>query len=206
MNYDKEIKDVTEYIERMSTTKIYSPMTLDGNIIRDGKRLYKDQNKRIYPIISKIKTGGTLLDLGCNVGYIMKEIIKERQVKATGVDHNNNLIKLCKDNFELEEINVSLVCDDIIKFINKCMEQKIKYDYVLFLSVFDFDGTMMILDNLLKITRRRLFLEPTNHEKMTAQEQKERYKISKLKDYRSSLLAFTDYQERGLYVVFKEKN
>lgn len=194
-----------KYAKSLGKTTVYTPITLNGKLIQDSnRRKHKNQHHRINAITSKIKDGTTFLDLGCNTGYLLKEIMKIRNVKGTGVDCEEDLIELCKINFELEKIDAKFLLEDIFVFVQKCIDEKIQFDYVSMTSVFEFEPTMMFMDTLLKITRRRLFFEATNHKKYTIEQQKHLHKNSKLSEYRHSLLSVTDYQDRLLYVIFKK--
>ena len=201
------IKELKEYCESLDWSLIYNPVVVDNELIFDGnRRKLKNQHARVNHIVSKIKEGGyTFLDLGCNTGYMLKEFIKQKQVVGTGVDTEEELLKICEMSYKFDNINATFVKENLWHFLHKCRIDKIKFDYVSMTSVFNWDVTMEQMHNLMAVTRRRLFLEPTNHEKLTIAEQKERYENSILKkDYRSNLLAYTDYQDRGLYVVFQK--
>lgn len=194
-----------KYAKSLDDIKVYTPITLNGKLIRDGNpRKLKNQHHKINAITSKIKDGTTFLDLGCNTGYLLKEIMKVKNIKGTGIDREEDLIELCKTNFELEKIDAKFLLEDIFIFVQKCIDEKIQFDYVLMTSVFEFEATMEFMDELLQITRRRLFFEATNHEKYTIEQQKHIHKNSKLSEYRHSLLSVTDYQDRLLYVIFKK--
>jgi len=67
-----------------------------------GWDIKKNQNKRfnnIFKIIN-LKDCKTILDVGCGFGDLFKFIIKKKiKLKYSGIDINNNFIKICKKNF-----------------------------------------------------------------------------------------------------------
>ena len=162
------------------------------------------QHLRTTPLRYNVQRDSEFLDLGCNTGFFLKELVKAKNVKATGVDVKQELINICEKTFKYDRVEAEFICSDFQPFIDNCILTGVQYDNVAMLSVFDFDTTVEhMLERLLAITRHKLFLEPTNHTKETTEQILERLKCRPFKNLNVKVLGTTDYQNRILFMVTK---
>jgi len=204
--YTSNIYEIKKFIKSLDEWDVYNPITINGELLIDGnRRKMENQHIRINAIANNIKPNSSYLDMGCNSGFIIKELIELKNIKATGVDIEDDIIKLCKLINKIENLNINFIKQDIKKFIIECRKNNIKFDNVSMLSIGDFNETVLLLDFLLSITKYNLFLEPTNHEGMSISESKEKIKKLFPKKYNIEILTITDYQNRFLLKVQNAK-
>jgi len=201
---ERQFQKISNSIKTITEKEVYDPIFVNGILLKDGlRRKAKNQYKRIDPIANNIEEGGTFLDLGCNTGYMLRKLVKRKKLKAVGVDYVHDLILLCKLIFDYDDLYAKFVNMDLFEYVESCIEKRLTFDYVSMTSVFDFDSIIKMLDSLLSITDKKVFLEPTNHEKMSYDDMIKRFEESPLSKYNTKIIATTDYQDRLLYMVEK---
>ena len=199
-----ELLGINEFSKSMDYWEVYNPITLHDMLIRDSaKRPYNQQYIRLDALAPQIKFGSTLLDLGCNAGFFIRELSKLRNIIATGVDNQPNLIELCNMINDFEQLNATFIQADMLKLIQKYRSKKTRFDYVLLTSVFDFDACEAIFPQLLEITNIKVFVEPTNHEGRSKKEMSQIFQEKFGDPYNAKFLTTTDYQNRFLFMVDK---
>ena len=63
--------------------------------------------------VSRIKSGATVLDIGCGNGFLAHDIAKKSGAQVTGIDLNQGSIDVARQRFSHE--NVKFVCGDVLK-------------------------------------------------------------------------------------------
>lgn len=182
---------------------VYCPLVYNNELIKDGiKRKYINQS-RLHLLSNQISKNTTVLDLGTNSGYILKELARLNNIKGVGVDVNQKFVNLCQLLNQSEHYELEFICMDVQDYIKFCLRYNIKFDYIMFLSVFDYSRTMSMVDDLLMITNYKLFLEPTNHSKRS-KDYLFNFRFKPYIDkYNWELLGYTDYQNRLLLMIEK---
>ncbi len=64
--------------------------------------------------------GKTVFDFGCGTGRLTIGAVLLGAKKAVGVDVDNNMIELAKENAKNVGVNVKFICEDIESFSGKC--------------------------------------------------------------------------------------
>ena len=101
------------------------------------KKFRWDMYARFNYTIQKSKpiSGMTFLDVGCGTGLYSIEFAKNNASKVTGIDIADNMIKVCKERAEKE--NLTEKCDfyvgDLLTFNSDS-----KYDVVIGIGLFDY--------------------------------------------------------------------
>jgi hypothetical protein len=199
------IGSIQRYIhDNISIQHLYSPVIFKDFLVTDGcKRKYDHQHDRIKYILDNINDKETILDLGCNTGFMINELIRFKDIKATGVDNIGCLIKLCELIHSYQDSKSTFILNDMNDFIIACQRNGKTFDNVIIASVFEFEEIISMVDALLSITKKRLFLEPTNHKLYSIEELNKYYIDSFKKIYRIKILGHTDYQNRVMLMVDK---
>jgi 2-polyprenyl-3-methyl-5-hydroxy-6-metoxy-1,4-benzoquinol methylase len=183
---------------------VYNPVTLNGELLQDGnKRKLINQNIRVNSIANNIEKDSSYLDLGCNTGFILKELVRLKNIKGVGIDHVESAIQICNAINSIEKLDIEFIQTDMHKFIFECIETNTLFDNVALMSVDDWDNTIKKMDKLLSLTRNKLFIEPTNHEFRSVDETQKIVDENLTKKYRIKVLTITDYQDRFLCMVEK---
>jgi SAM-dependent methyltransferase len=202
MNIQKIKKYILKDIPDVDIQNIYNPVVINDILIIDGnRRKYYSQHIRL-DLLPSFKDQ-TVLDLGCNVGYLLFQIKKNGANECLGVDRNKFHIKIANFIVEYEKLKgINFVCNDF----NRLQFNKI-WDNVLFLSVSNYNE---LLGNIKKVLSfgKRIFIEPTNHKDHYKNKEQIIYEfIPKLRDFgHVKLLGFTDYQNRALIQIEKSVN
>jgi SAM-dependent methyltransferase len=196
--------DKIELIKDINDNDRYCPIMLNGELLEEGnKRKSYNQHIRIFMLSENIDNNSSYLDLGCNTGYIYKELIMLNHVKVTAIEIINSLVKLCKNIEEIEKTGTIIIHIDIVQYIHNCIKKNIKFDNVTMLSVWNFDEINKNINKMLMITKDKLFLEPTNHEGYDIEMYNKIYIKPFQKKYNATVLGYTDYQNRPLIMVTK---
>jgi SAM-dependent methyltransferase len=176
---------------------VYIPVYANGELIRDGnKRKHKNQHIRLDHIDVKDKT---VLDFGCNTGYIAFRLIEKGAKHITAIDLKPELIKICLWIWALEKHynTIDFICANKYDWAN---EYNDTFDIGLNLSNFDYDKTIDELKEYGHLAKT-WYIEPTNHNPhyKTIEEILE-WGVNELSQFGEvEFLTHTDYQHRGLF-------
>ena len=194
-------KILKKYIKENSCN-IYIPVVVNGELIHDGNRR-KLENQHIRLNLFPDMTGESILDVGFNSGYILFQLKKKYGGECTGIDNDKNMFWIAQKIKEIEKLDVNLYLSD---FNNIDLNIARKYDNVLYLGLTLYVGILKILPKLLMLAKKRVIIEPANHEGKSKEEIKKYVKDLCNLEYKAKLLGFTDYQHRGLIQIDKKED
>ena len=187
---------------------VYIPVVVGGEVIRDGnRRKHENQHIRLNPIDV---AGKTVLDVGCNTGYISFRLKEKGAKYVLGVDKDPKVIRVCNtvkeyDGFtDIDFIEVDKGYFDPTykdKVANPVLDSEhFPFDVGLIMSNWDIDATTHEL-GLFRHYAQVWYLEPTNHPShYKSKEELVEYGVEKFKQFGDvEFLTYTDYQDRGLF-------
>lgn len=193
----------------LTRTNVYIPIFAGGELLWDPERR-KHENQHLR--IDKIEVEGkTVLDIGCNTGYISFRLIEKGAKYVVGVDNDPKILKICNLIKEADQVdNIEFIEVDKKNFTSRMKKQFFDnpvtnhscfpFDVGLTLSNFDIDRTadeMREWGNYAKVW----YLEPTNHPDLYKDKDEfKSYSIEKFSEFGDvEFLSYTDYQNRGLF-------
>ena len=170
------------FMDERNSVHIYLPIVVNGEILREGNRRFAStQYKRLDHFDVE---GKSVIDFGCNIGYITIECKRKGASYCLGVEtwSVRNLIEianLCKEVDQLE--NIDFIVNDIKKVkqtfnygwageIPSFVKEKLPFDVGLLLSPFsiapEFGGLLSYQDcipqlRLIKDYAKVWYIEPT---------------------------------------------
>lgn len=179
---------------------VYLPVDVDNEIIYDGNRRYlENQHIRTQHLQVQDKT---VLDIGCNTGYISKFCAKNGAKYVLGVDNDEKIIRVANYIKLVEEIeNLEYILMDKYQLSDNT-DYDFPFDIGLNLSNLGYEITLSDLErygHLAKVW----YIEPTNHEHWGEGKTNEEIvqwgesELSRFGDV--EFLTHTDYQNRGLF-------
>lgn len=178
---------------------VYIPVYAGGELIWDGnRRKHENQHIRLNHIDVKDKT---VLDFGCNTGYIDFRLVEKGAKHITAIDSKPELIKICMWIWALEKHynTIEFICADKYEWAKDCNDT---FDIGLNLSNMGYEHTINDLKTYGHLAKT-WYIEPTNHlawgEERT-KEQIRQYGLDELSQFGDvEFLTHTDYQDRGLF-------
>jgi SAM-dependent methyltransferase len=178
---------------------LYLPIVIKEKLICEGIRKLENQHIR-FNLLPNMENE-SILDIGCNTGYILFQLHKKNAGTCAGIDSDKETLQIPKWIVKFEKLKKINFYNINFNSIDPSVFQK--FDNVLFFSLTDYDGVLEELPKLLKIAYKRVIIEPANHSNKSKEEFKEW--VNKLCDlgYKAKLLGFTDYQHRGLVQIDK---
>jgi len=111
------------------------------NIVKDGYEKIADdfsetRNKRLWPEIMKltglVKNGDAVLDVGCGNGRLARAF-EGKQIRYTGIDSSEKLIKKAKMNNESRIMNKEFIIGSILDLKSVLNE---KFNFIFLVAVF----------------------------------------------------------------------
>lgn len=182
---------------------VYSPICLNGELFCDSeRRKHENQHIRLNHINVE---GKTVLDIGCNTGYISFQLA-DKAKSILGIDRDTNVLEICNIVKELDQVNnVEFMEFDKWELANNPDNDLINhpnypFDIALNLSNFHIEETvreLKVWGNIAKVW----YIEPTNHaEHFTEREETINQSIKAFSEFGTvEFLTYTDYQDRGLF-------
>lgn len=178
---------------------VYIPVYAGGEVIYDGGRRYHaNQSLRLNHLEV---TNKSVLDMGCNTGYISNYCAVNGASKVVGIDLKQNLIDVCNYVKEIDNIsNVEFIC---------IPKQELEENYPNL--GYPFDIGLNMSNHQISITARDLrrykhlakvwYIEPTNHDvERFSKEETKKQGIEAFSEFGEvEFLTYTDYQDRGLF-------
>ena len=188
---------------------IYSPVFANNKIIYDGfRRKVENQHLRLDFIDVK---GKTVVDIGCNSGYITTQLLKRGASYCLGIDLHREMINICNLIKEIDNLaNIDFVQSPGWGELGYADEPEIrcvvkryaKFDIGLLLSVpHGYNETLEWVSELIIEDWADIwYIEPTNHPPTKTKEEIKEWGETELSVYGDvEFLTFTDYQHRGLF-------
>lgn len=203
-NSENNIFKIKYLIQMISLleTNIYLPIVINNELICDGIRRCKNQFERLK-LFPSMKNE-TIIDIGCNTGYMLFQFKKMGAGTCIGIDNNENIIKIANYVKKLEaESDIKFICLDYNAINLNIAKQA---DNVLYLGMDQYSNIFDEIPNLLKLTKKRLFIESSNTDEYDYKKTKKEIKewTETINIYgKATLLGFTDYECRGLVMVEK---
>jgi len=144
--------------------------------------------KAIEPFIPKDLTGKTVLDLGCNSGYLSMKMKKRGASRVVAVDVKKRNIKQAEFISKWFDVELELVNEEAHVY---CLTNEERFDYVIFLGLFyHLKYGTLVLDRLAEMTKSKLFFQTVtlgsrlnNYEPIENYAENEKKKIVKSEDY-----------------------
>jgi len=97
----------------------------------------------------------SVLDVGCKYGYFCHEALLRGANKVTGIEINNENVKIARKIVELWNRDIEIQCKDFMD-----INSSEKYDVVLFLNILHHIlNPIESIDHLTKITREMMIVE-----------------------------------------------
>lgn len=202
----KLIDDVVEHRYPIEDTDLYSPIEYNGNIIFENKRKYKDQFVKRLNYFPDDFNEESVLDVGTNTGFILLQLKKQHNAgHCVGVELNPWLTRVAEELVSLNDLK------DIefypLNFMTDAIPNNTVFDNTLLLSmgspsenIYNF-GYDRCLDKIKTITRKHIYVEPTNYEHTLAPNLI-RFYDEYFKTWGTpECLGTTDYQDRVLYRI-----
>lgn len=199
-----EVKDVIRDFIGVDIQELYQPIILNDIVLFEATRKHMTQLKYRISLFPSFKDE-SVVDIGCNVGYILQQLKKHKSAaKCYGLDNNKICHAISSKITEMEQTNIEFKLGDIMEFIPS---EKFKVDNALFLSVtsplenhynLTFDK---VLDKIQVFTRKAIFVEPTNHRGDSIEYMRNYYDEYLTKWGEPEFLGITDYEDRVLYRI-----
>lgn len=188
---------------------LYSPIVVDNKIyFQHKKRSLKNNIKKmkLFPDMS----GESIVDIGSNTGFSLFYLKEHRNTgMSLGLEFDRNLLEISE--MLVKEYGYE---DTLFSFFDVNNELFMKelpdFDNILFLSVsslytkhyeVDFHD---VISKIVKKAKKRVFIEPTNHEGFEPEKYKSLY-TNYFKSFGEvEYLGNTIYQNRGLFQITKK--
>ena len=210
IKFDKQIEDLKAMSNpNRDDVNIYSPVFANNKIIYDGfRRKVENQHLRLDFIDVK---GKTVVDIGCNSGYITTQLLKRGASYCLGIDLHREMINICNLIKEIDNLaNIDFVQSPGWGELGYADEPEIrcvvkryaKFDIGLLLSVpHGYNETLEWVSELIIEDWADIwYIEPTNHPPTKTKEEIKEWGETELSVYGDvEFLTFTDYQHRGLF-------
>jgi SAM-dependent methyltransferase len=189
------------YNEIKLIDRFYQPLVVNGELLYDGIRELKNQNIRLDCIDVNNKT---VIDFGCNTGYIIFELLKRGASYCFGVDVANYNINICNAIKRIEKLkNIDFYCDyfyDVDEPNRLTFNPKQHFDIGLLLSIEGIHGTILQLEKMITFADV-WYVEPNNHKNLS-KKKIFNWGMDELTQFgKVEFLTYTDYQNRGLFKI-----
>ncbi len=111
----------------------------------------------IQPHLPSDITGKTVLDLGCNSGYLGIKMKKLGAKKVVGVDNSEQYIKQAQFVSKWFEEEIEIIKEDAYKY---CLTSDERFDYVICFGLFyHLKYGLVVLDRISEMTKSKLFFQ-----------------------------------------------
>jgi len=117
----------------------------------------EDRWKLIEPFIPEDLSGKTVLDLGCNSGYLSMKMKKRGAERVVAVEPSLEAIKQAKFLAKWFDVEFEIIQNDAHVY---CLTTDERFDYVIFLGLFyHLKYPIIVLDRLAEMTKSRMFFQ-----------------------------------------------
>lgn len=193
---------VSDFVNEDGETKrvdVYIPIVAGGQLVKDAeRRTYENQHIRVDHIEV---SGKSVIDLGCNTGYVSAELARKGASEVVGVDIKQELVDIGNYVKEVDNLtNLSFVCQNKIDFT---LDTNRIFDVGLNMSNFGYQETIDDLTRYGHIAKI-WYIEPTNHphweEGFWDEDRIKEWGSTELSQFgKVEFLTLTDYQDRGFF-------
>jgi len=121
---------------------------------RSSESMWK---KWIKPHLPSDISGKTVLDLGCNSGYLGMKMKKLGAKKVVGIDKSEQYIRQAEFVSKWFDVEIELKKEDVYKY---CLTSDERFDYVICFGLFyHLRYGLVVLDRLSEMTKSKLFFQ-----------------------------------------------
>lgn len=111
----------------------------------------------IEPYLPSDLSGKSVLDLGCNSGYLSMKMKKKGASKVVSVDYNDKFIKQTKFVSKWFNVDLEIIHQEAHEFV---LTTDYQFDYIIFVGLFyHLKYGVMVLDRLAEMTKEKLFFQ-----------------------------------------------
>lgn len=193
---------VSPFVDENGDTKrvdVYIPIYAGGQLVKDAeRRKHENQHVRLDHIDVD---GKSVVDLGCNTGYISAYCARNGASEVIGLDYKQELIDVCNYVKEVDNLdNLTFVCENKQYWAKDCDRV---FDVGLNMSNFGYEETIKDMTNYGHIAKV-WYIEPTNHahwaEGFWDEDKIKEWANTELSKFgKVEFLTLTDYQDRGFF-------
>jgi len=165
---DKTFKQkMIEYITKNSVN-VYTPIFIKDQLLIDGVRYFDSQKERLDTLPDF--EGESVLDLGCNNGYMLFEILKNKNPGTCyGIDNDFNplflgMAKACYEGISSDSIQ--FIKTTIVTMLDTIYQKKMeKTDNLICFGVYPYSSNIQdtIIHDFISCTNNKIFIEFPNH-------------------------------------------
>lgn len=113
--------------------------------------------KLIEPYVPEDLTGKSVLDIGCNSGYLSMKMKKRGAFRVVAVDSFEKAIKQTEFIAKWYNVDLEIIKEDVHAY---CLTTDERFDYIIFLGLFyHLKYGTIVLDRLAEMTKSRLFFQ-----------------------------------------------
>jgi len=134
--------------------KFYQPIIFIPGVIEiPGK--WNNATRRLSEDLFSDIYGKTILDLGCHIGYFLREALKKGAQKAVGVELDTAELSIANEISSILEDKTEFVEDNLETYTPNC-----SFDYILMLNILDvLTEPKSVIEKYLRFTSERLTIE-----------------------------------------------
>jgi len=121
------IHESREFIQQHKSKKLYQPIIFIPNVLEYRGKWHEETKQLASQILQDVE-GMTLLDLGCNIGFFVREAHRRGAAQTTGIDLDPYVIEKAKQIDIIHGFNCEFIFGDARSF----QEQ---YDIIIILNV-----------------------------------------------------------------------
>jgi SAM-dependent methyltransferase len=184
---------------------IYSPVVVFDKLICEGFRSTKVFEERMDTLPEDFN-GESVLDLGCNTGYMLLEIKRKRNPgRCDGVDIDRTTLFIPQTiSFHERLSNIDFNYFNNNDIIEKILKEEVpKFDNILCFGVYEFLNNIEedIIPSLVECVNKRIIIEMANHpHNYKTPEESEKY-AEGLKQFGDIKLTILKYQDRPVIEI-----
>jgi len=124
-------------------------------------------------------SGASVLDLGCNSGYLAMNMKKRGAKRVVAVYTAPLILKQAEFIMKWYDVNVELVHRDVHTY---CLTTEERFDYVIFLGIFyHLKYPVIVLDRLAEMTKSLLFFQTVKIGGQESYQLQENYEIDEMR-------------------------
>jgi len=184
---------------------IYSPIVVFDKLICDGFRPLETFKERMATLPESFSKE-TVLDIGCNTGYMLMNIKKHRMAGLCyGIDTSDQCIFVSKVITHYEKLdNIDFEASLASNFIKRILNQEVqKFDNILCFGVFEFRNKIEndFIPDVVKCANKKVIIEFANHphNRKSKEEVLEYFKV--FEEFGTLKTTFLEYQNRPVLEI-----
>lgn len=115
MDIEKVKNEIFTNLKESQLYHVYTPIVINGQLIIDGNRRKLANQKFRLEKFPDFKNQ-SILDIGCNAGFILFELKRKGAGKCLGIDNNKNFIRIARYITEYEKLkDIEFIARDALK-------------------------------------------------------------------------------------------